>query len=178
MRVTESVQGSSLCTLTLAPIEVRYRFDTAAELTLLLDEFLISEALTGYREHNTSVTTLRTCVLQRMRDSGSLKAQTATMAIDHASPVTIDCGAVSVLIPASRPKPGAIACTHWQQPIPIVSVHDVVNLGTIITLVACSCQTVEVSYLLCSWCRYGERAASRGQLLCPWAPAGLVRVSH
>lgn len=130
------MQGSSLCTLTLAPIEVRYRFDTAADLALLLDEFLISEALTGYREHNTSVTTLRTCVLQRMRDSGSLKAQTATMAIDHAPPVTIDCGAVSVLIPASRPKPGAFACTRWQQPTPtILSVHDVVTPGTVITLV-------------------------------------------
>ena len=121
------MQDRSLSTLALASIEVCYRYEAAADLALLLDEFLISEAITGQREHNTSVTSLRACVLQRMRDSGSLLAQAATMAINNASPIYIESGHVSVQIPAASPGADFAATTSMLLPVSRTIAHPALD---------------------------------------------------
>ena len=101
------LQRSRKTDVVLASIELRYRYAATADLTKLLDDARKDAALPASDALYTNATSLKACILQRLRDSGTSFAQAATVACNKAAPYSISSGPISIMMPASADASGA-----------------------------------------------------------------------
>lgn len=97
------MQAETLTALTVQSTKIRYRYRTAADLAVLYDKAMLDQQkiVTLY-----TGSSLRSCVLQRMRDHGTASAQAASIACTATSPLLLQAGNISLVMPASAGMPG------------------------------------------------------------------------
>lgn len=91
----------------LASIEVYYKYKAAADLASLFDQALTDPSVTHDDLHD-GASTLRSCVLQRLRDGGTRTAKAAVVACSTSAPYSLQVGPVSISVPASAPRAGVV----------------------------------------------------------------------
>ena len=102
------LQAETLTNITAQSTELRYRYATAADLAALYDKAMLDQQkiVTLY-----TGSSLRSCVLQRMRDRGTSFAQAATIACTATSPLSLEAGGMSLVVPASAGMAGELVAS-------------------------------------------------------------------